>query len=212
MMVIKYAIALSEGCHRNVIKAYANCLALCAKKSLSHNYRGGRDLASKVMKKGINHEYQGQESNQCSRHLNLKSKGTLPGLGGDQDLLAILRKRKGSLPTGNLAFSTEVTSNLTGRIDHDACLSCAAALPNPLRVSMAASSRTTGSLRAGGSGRFGEVEVAVVVVGVEIDIVPFHVRSVRGELGKPVFEFVQPGWQETDVRIAAHQFRWADTA
>lgn len=46
--LIKYAIALGEGCHRNVRKAYANCLALCAKKSLSHNYRGGRDLASKV--------------------------------------------------------------------------------------------------------------------------------------------------------------------
>lgn len=76
-----------------------------------------------------------------------------------------------------------MTCDLTRRVDDNACLSCAAALPNPLRVSTAASSRTTGSLRAGGAGgRFGEVEVVVVVVGVEIDVVPFHVRSVRGEL------------------------------
>lgn len=70
----------------------------------------------------------------------------------NQDLLAILRERKCRLPTGNLASSAEVTSNLTRRVDDDACLPCAAASPSRLRVYTAASSRTTGSLRAGGSG------------------------------------------------------------
>lgn len=108
-----------------------------------------------------------------------------------------------------------MTGDFAWRVDDDTSSPCAAAL----RASTAATTRTTGSLRleaggagAGAGGQFGKIEVVVVVVGVEINVVPVHVRcvrGVRGELGKPVLEFVQ-GWQKTDAWITSHKFGGAD--